>query len=155
MAIDKDTQFFCRLSSNPTFDESKRWLKGDCVIRAFSMATGLTWLDAFDRLCAHARKTYDVPNSDSNYPKVFEEFGLIAKQVKVIKGESRMTVKDFCQQHPKGAYILRCANHLTAVVNGVCYDTWNPSEKCVYRYWEATHYDTDARYVHECINEYL
>jgi hypothetical protein len=34
--------------------------------------------------------------------------------------------------YSKGSYILQFAGHVAACVDGVIYDTWNPSSKCVY-----------------------
>ena len=47
------------------------------------------------------------------------------------KGESRMNGEKFCKLYPKGRYILCMANHLTACVDGIIYDTWDCSDKCV------------------------
>jgi hypothetical protein len=47
-----------------------------------------------------------------------------------------MTVEEFCKKHKKGHYFVRVASHATAVVDGVCYDVWNPAHKCVYTYYE-------------------
>lgn len=132
----KDTKYFCQYNINPSYEDGQRYDKGDCVIRAFAMAADITWLEAFDLLTKRARETYDVPNSKSNYPHVLLDFGFKKKSVSVAKGKKRMTVEDFCKAHKKGRYCVKVANHLTAVVNGVCYDQWNPANKCVYVYYE-------------------
>lgn len=134
----KDTDFFCQYNVNPSYEDGKRYDKGDCVIRAFAMAADITWLEAFDLLVENARKTYNVPNYKTNFGKVFENFGFERKSVKVVAGKKRMTVEDFCKKHKKGHFILEVAHHVTAVVDGVCYDQWNPANKCVYVYWELT-----------------
>ena len=41
----------------------------------------------------------------------------------------------FCKKFPNGSYILRMAGHWSACVDGVIYDTWDCSEKCVYNAW--------------------
>ena len=38
----------------------------------------------------------------------------------------------FCEMFPKGSYILNMAKHLSCCVDGVIYDTWDCSDKCVY-----------------------
>ena len=132
----KDTEYFCQYNNNPTYKDGQRWTKGDCVIRAFALAANITWLEAFDLLAKRARETYDVPNSMSNYPQVLLDYGFKKKSVSVAKGRKRMTVEDFCKAHKKGHFCVKVANHLTAVVDGVCYDQWNPANKCVYTYYE-------------------
>lgn len=52
-----------------------------------------------------------------------------------VKGSPRMNGERFCNNYPSGRYILQMANHLTACVDGVIYDTWDCSDKCVYRAW--------------------
>ena len=132
----KDTEFFCQHNINPSYKDGKNYDKGDCVIRAFATAADITWLNAFDMLVENARKTFNVPNDKSNYEQVFAAFGFERKSVKVVAGKKRMTLEDFCKNHKKGHYIVSAANHLTSVVDGVCYDQWNPANKCVYVYYE-------------------
>ena len=42
----------------------------------------------------------------------------------------------FCATHPKGRYILNMAGHWSCCVDGIIYDTWDCSEKCVYTAYE-------------------
>ena len=132
----KDTKYFCLYNANPSRKDGKKWNKGDCVIRAFAVAADIDWIEAFDWLVKNARNTYNVPNDKGNYEYVFEKYGFVRKSIKVEKGKKRMTVEGFCKEHKKGRFILNVANHLTPVVDGVCYDTWNPANKCVYSYYE-------------------
>ncbi len=132
----KDTEYFCLYNINPTRVDGKKWDKGDCVVRAFAMAADISWLEAFDLLVENARKTFNVPNYKTNYKDVFAGRGFVYQGIKAVAGKKRMTVEDFCKKHKKGRYILDVANHMTAVVDGVCYDVWNPANKCVYCYWE-------------------
>ena len=134
----KDTEYFSQHNNNPSYEDGKKWNKSDCVIRAFAEAAGISWIEAYDLLSERARTTYDVPNSNSNYPHVLVEYGFVKNSVKVVKGKKRMTLEDFCKSHKKGRYCVRVANHLTAVVDGVCYDEWNPANICVYVYYELT-----------------
>lgn len=133
----KETSLFVPTQPNPT-EKGTKSTKGDCVIRALSIAGGISWLEAFDLLVTYARKTYDVPSGQTCYEKVYEKFGFVKHSVRVVKGEKRMTVEDFCKKHPGGRYILKVANHNTAVVDGICRDTWNPANKCVYTYFQLT-----------------
>lgn len=132
----EDTDYFCQFNLNPTYDDGKRYFKPDCVIRAFAVAADITWLKAFDLLCANARKNYTVPNGKDNYDVVFKDFGFVRNSIKVVKGKPLMTVEDFCKRNPKGRFILRLANHLTPVVDGICYDNWNPATKSIYFYYQ-------------------
>lgn len=130
------TDYFEPTQPNPTeTNRFKKSTKGDCVIRAFCLAAGISWLEAFDLLVAHARKNYDIPNGQTNYMSLFTELGYEKVTPKVIKGRKRMNVEDFCKKHRKGRYMLKVANHMTAVVDGKVRDTWNTANKCIYHYW--------------------
>lgn len=53
------------------------------------------------------------------------------------KGQPRMNGERFCNAFPKGRYILNMAGHWSCCVNGVIYDTWDCSQKCVYTAYEV------------------
>ena len=132
----KKTATFEYYNPNPLENEKKRWDRGDCVIRAFAVAMDITWLEAFDMLSEEARKTYNVPNDDKVWNAVLKANGFEYHGLKAEYGQKRMTVEEFCKKYPKGRYFISISNHCTAVINGVCYDTWNPARKCVCRYYE-------------------
>lgn len=131
-----DKRFFCQCNINPSSKPGKRWIKGDCVVRAFALAANITWLEAFDLLVERARKKFDVPSSMSNYPYVLVDYGFKKRSVSVLKGQKRLTLEDFCKSHPQGRFCVKVSNHLTSVIDGVCYDVWYPGNKCVYVYYE-------------------
>lgn len=132
----KNTEYFRQYNCNPAYTGGNNWQKADCVIRAFAKTAGITWLDAFDILSKRARETYDVPNSMNIYSHVLLEYGFKKHTLSAVKGQKRITVEDFCKIHSKGRFCVKVANHLTSVVNGICYDHWNPANKCVYGYYE-------------------
>ena len=43
-----------------------------------------------------------------------------------------MNGQRFCEAYKKGRYILNMAGHWSCCVDGVIYDTWDCSDKCVY-----------------------
>lgn len=43
-----------------------------------------------------------------------------------------MTAGTFSEKYPKGKYILNMAKHWSCCVDGIIYDTWDCTEKCVY-----------------------
>ena len=46
-----------------------------------------------------------------------------------------MKMIDFCNDHPKGAYILALSSHVVAVVDGCYYDTWDSGQEIPIYYW--------------------
>ena len=107
---------------------------GDCVIRALAGAFVVTWRDIFLGLMPIAHDNYWLPNSKQCYEYYLtERRETTPLKLVVKKGDKRKKVKDFT----KGTWVLSCANHLTHVRDGVCYDTWDCTEKAVYKAWKV------------------
>ena len=43
----------------------------------------------------------------------------------------------FAKAHKEGRYVLRMSNHLSVLVDGCIYDTWDCSDKFVYKAWRV------------------
>lgn len=121
---------------NPYHKKGTKATHGDCVIRAICKAANLDWFDVYDMLCKRGRELGDFGDRITVYPTVLKDLGFIEVSVKREKGKKAMTVESFIKEHPTGTYILRLAHHATAIVEGVCYDTWYPQTDTVYRYFE-------------------
>jgi hypothetical protein len=102
----------------------------DCVIRSISFTLNQSW-----------KKVYtDLFNLSMEHTRVFNDEEIIKIYLSefehhtcpAVKGESRKKVKDFDDNN---TYILSIANHLTCVIDGTLFDTWDCRNKCVYRYW--------------------
>ena len=118
----------------------KGLLVGDCVKRAISKAANMDYMEVQRELNRYKKVTGAKDfNSDYNPHKYVEnvlhgvKFSFPAK-----KGQKRMTPEKFCEEHPRGNFILNMAGHWTCVVDGVIYDTWNPSGRCVYTAYRIT-----------------
>lgn len=101
----------------------------DCAVRALCTFLDIPYEIVYMDLCKLGAKMYTVPNDTETLISYLQE-----KECTVIshiakKGEKRPRVKDFTQ----GTHLLFVANHITCVKNGVLLDTWNCSEKSVYR----------------------
>ena len=102
----------------------------DCTIRAISLATGRTWDDTFEELSkfaqAQAIMVDDVAYIDEYLERRF---------IKVCDCEGMdITVEDFVKRHSNGIYLITMAGHITCSINGVIYDTFDPSSRFI---WEA------------------
>jgi len=116
---------FSKFNANP-----KDHKTNDCVVRALTKFTGLRYRQVYNELaqigCLNCLDMTDI--------EVIEEF-LTAHDYLVFvthtpkKGEQRPKVKDFMT----GTHLLRLANHITCVIDGVLYDTWDCRDKAVYR----------------------
>lgn len=122
-------KYFFEMNENPANNRV-----GDCAVRAWATFTNVTWLQAFDELCANARKYATMPNDDTAIKRLCDERGFIRCGLKAEKGKKRMDMNEFCRLHPRGAYFVKTAGHVTAVIDGRFVDTWDCGNKCVYWY---------------------
>lgn len=119
----------------------------DCVTRAISIATGKSYKEVYDALNELSKKerTGKRKRKKSNsrtgvyrvtYQKYLESIGW--------KWVPTMKIGEGCRVHlradelPEGKIICRLSKHLSAVIDGVIHDTYDPSRngtRCVYGYF--------------------
>ena len=127
---------------------------GDCVVRSIAIATQLPYLQVYEELRqANAQYAAQWDNKVSrhltrkgssprngNHRDVFHDY--ILKHG--FQWVPTMQVGAGCQVHlrpdelPAGTLIVKVSKHLTTVIDGVIYDTHNPSRggtRCVYGYY--------------------
>lgn len=107
---------------------------GDCVKRAITTATGMDYMEVQRELNRCKKITGCSKFNDNKNWKYYVEKELKAKKLSfpAVQGQDRMNGYKFCEEFPKGHYILRMAGHLSCCIDGVIYDTWDCSDKCVY-----------------------
>ena len=127
------TQLYSYKFNNGGWKGSKR---GDCVMRAISIATERSYDLVFNELMDLAKEKQNLPNNKKVYMPYLNALGW--------KWQPTMGIGTGCKVHlkaselPKGRIICRCSHHLVAVVDGVIQDTYNPSRdetRCVYGYF--------------------
>jgi hypothetical protein len=111
---------------------------GDCVKRSLTVATGMDYKEVSKALNDYKKITgAESFNSDYNPHKYVENvLKGVKMSFKAVKGEPRMNGRTFTKTFPKGSYILNMAKHWSVCKDGVIYDTWDCSEKCVYTAYE-------------------
>lgn len=100
----------------------------DCTVRAISLATSQSWDDTYEELSNFARVQGtmfdDVAYIDSyldiKFDKIYEEL------------RNKITVKDFVKMNSYGTYLITMRDHITCCINGIIYDTFNPSDRLVW-----------------------
>ena len=110
--------------------------QNDCQVRALHAATGLTYREAWDFLY----RLQGVFRTNGFNLKLYldhEECGAIRKlKFPAQKGKPRMTAAKFVKRYPKGSFILSQAHHVVAVLDGIVYDKFDSTERCVYEAWQ-------------------
>lgn len=108
--------------------EEKR--TGDCVVRAIAYATEQTWDQTYWDLAELAFERAEMPSWNSAWWDLLKRKGFKRHVIPDTCPEC-YTVNDFCDDHPKGKYVLFIphsseeSGHVVAVDNGNAYDTWN------------------------------
>src|SRR5690554_691246 len=93
---------------------------GDCVKRAFTLATGQDYMEVQRELNALKKKTNSPKfNSNKNWREFIKLRGWEKMTFPAVKGQPRMNGWSFIEKFPKGTYVLRMARHLVTVKNGV------------------------------------
>ena len=107
---------------------------GDCVIRAISKALNQSWEDTYIDLTIQGYLMKDLLSSNAVWGAYLKSKGFTRDIVSNDCPEC-YTIEDFCDEHPKGTYIIGTGTHCVVVENGCVFDTWNSSgESPIYYY---------------------
>ena len=110
---------------------------GDCVIRAISKALNQPWEDTYIDLTIQGYLMGDLLSSNAVWGAYLKSKGFTRDIVSNDCPEC-YTIEDFCNEHPKGTYIIGTGTHAVCVENGCVFDTWNSSgETPIYFYYKG------------------
>lgn len=129
---------FRKVNLNPS---QKR--TNDCVIRAIAKATGLGWEDVFSQLCNIALVKHLMPNDPKVYEHFFDLNGFVKMKQPRKENGKKYTVREFLDSlyTSENPCIITVARHMTFGYHdkqehqGILFDTWNCSHKCVCNYY--------------------
>lgn len=101
----------------------------DCVIRSLSLLTNKDWDDTYRELAYFSSLDgYMTDNVefvedylDDRYPR---------------ECHYSKTVGEFAKEHPFGKYAVTMPNHITAILDGVIVDTFDPSRRVMRCAWK-------------------
>lgn len=107
----------------------------DCVVRAITKATELSYFSIYTALCDLGFITCRMPDSKQTYERLLKNFGWTKyKQPKHADG-TKYKVWELVDQESDKTIIISMANHLTCAINGSIYDLWDCRFMCVGNYW--------------------
>lgn len=107
----------------------------DCVIRAISLATGKSWIEVYDGLCAIGRALYRVPNEKIVYERYLKEIGWTKKPMPKKPDGKRYTAREMIRLVPNTTMVVVVANHNTCIKDGKIHDIWDCGDKSVCNYF--------------------
>ena len=106
----------------------------DCVVRAICKVTGRDWESTYLRIAMEGLLVHNMPNSNHVWGSVLRKEGF--KRVGIPNTcPDCYTVIQFCEDHPRGSFILATGSHAVAAVNGLYYDIFDCGEQVVDFYW--------------------
>lgn len=106
----------------------------DCAIRAIAKALGIDWKTAYTMLCEEGREMCELPNANSVWGAVLKKEGFI-KRVISCGFPNCYTINEFCEDHPRGTYVLGTGTHVVTAIDGDYFDSWESGEEIPCYYW--------------------
>lgn len=101
----------------------------DCVCRAISVAEGITWNKCHEKLSYLSRQEGKILNDVS-----FVEDYLNKRYPRLCF--DNMTIGEVAKIIPKGHFVVSTNGHLTAIIDNVIVDTFDPSNRLIKCCWE-------------------
>ena len=101
----------------------------DCAVRTISLLTNRDWHDVYEELS-------NLANQDSLMMDsvLFLEDYLDDRYNR--ECHYSKTIGEFAQEHPYGKYAVTTDGHITAVVNGIVIDTFDPRYRVMRCAWK-------------------
>ena len=101
---------------------------GDCVVRALSKATDKSWEEIYIELCLLGYIVGDLPSSN----KVWDTYLITQGFTRHIVSAECLdcyAINDFCEEYPRGIYVIGTGTHAVCVIDGTIYDTWQSGDE--------------------------
>lgn len=106
----------------------------DCAIRAIAKALNISWEESFAKIASMAFNMAQTMDYDAVWGAVLKMNGFRREIIPNTCPEC-YTIKEFCNDHPKGIYVLGMGNHVVTVVDGILYDSSDTSNEIPQFYW--------------------
>lgn len=103
----------------------------DCTVRAISLATNTSWDETYIQLSEYARLqgiTFSEIVFINDYLSELYERYCYDKNIE--------TVSDFLKLKKPGRWLITMSGHITCVIDGIIYDTFDCSDRyvwCIYK----------------------
>lgn len=102
----------------------------DCTVRAVSIAEGISWDKAYDKLSDSARDMGLMMSSVEAIERYLD------KRYEIVPHYSEY-VGDFIKEYPRGTYLVTMPGHITVIKNGVLYDTFDCRNRRMWNAWKT------------------
>ena len=107
---------------------------GDCTVRAISRALGEKWETTYCGMCAKGYAMCDMPSANSVWGAYLRDRGFGRAIIDDDRADG-YTVRNFCEDHKKGNFVLALSGHAVCVIDGNYYDTFDSGDLIVLYYF--------------------
>lgn len=102
----------------------------DCVVRAISVAEHKSWDQVYDELSDIAQ-SQGILLDDVNFVEDY-----LDKRYPRVCHYSK-TIGEFMEEYPVGTYLITMNGHITVVIDGVLYDTFDCRDRRMWCSWRV------------------
>lgn len=119
-----------KFNANPTGKQV-----GDCTVRAISKAVNQNWEQTYSGMAVQGFLMFDMPSANNVWGAYLKSKGF-SRHIIPDECPDCYTVADFCNDHPKGTFLLALHGHVVAVIDGNYYDSWDSGNETPIYYWQ-------------------
>lgn len=101
----------------------------DCTVRAISLATDRSWDETYEELSVFAQEQAIMPDEVRYIDEYLERR---FQKICGCKNNIKITVGEFAYYNPIGTYLITMNGHITCCIDGIIYDTFDPSNRLVW-----------------------
>lgn len=106
----------------------------DCVIRAISLAEDRSWDEVYYELSQIAqRECIILDDVDFVEPYLNKKYDKVCYRCK----DCKLTLEEFARLNPTGVFLVTMKGHITCVVDGDIYDTWDCTDRFIWCAWKV------------------
>ena len=110
---------------------------GDCTVRAIAIATDRNWYDVYLDLCLFGMLMCDMPSSNAVTTAYLKKKGFRRRTIPDDCPDC-YTIENFCEDHPRGTFVIGTGSHLTTVIDSVLWDSWDSKNETPVYYFEKS-----------------
>lgn len=108
---------------------------GDCTVRAIGIATGKDWHETYFGLVLQGAVMCDMPSANAVTTAYLRNNGFKRRTIPETCPDC-YTIKDFCNEHRQGVFIIGTGSHFVAVIDGQYCDSWDSGNESPVYYFE-------------------
>ena len=108
---------------------------GDCTVRAISKAINQDWEQTYSGMAVQGFMMFDMPSANNVWGAYLKSKGF-SRHIIPDECPDCYTVADFCEDHPRGTFLLALHGHVVTVIDGNYYDSWDSGNETPIYYWQ-------------------